>query len=142
MGPGIEGLLSDGSWQDRSELGHAYLAATSHRFGGADGDGVAEPGAFASQVAEADLLVHSGDDPGRDILEGSADVAFIGGFSAALAALGSKADLSALDTTDPNKPKRALGRRSCDPNRPRPGRQPTLHRGPDAARTARRFRIR
>ena len=49
---------------------------------------IAAPGAFADRIAEADLLVHTGDDPGRDILEGSADVAFIGGFSAALAALG------------------------------------------------------
>ncbi len=104
-GAGIESLLSDGGWQDRAELGHAYLAATSHSFGGADGEGIALPGAFAAQVADADLLVHSGDDPGRDILEGSADVAFIGGFSAALAALGGKADLVALDTTDPQKPR-------------------------------------
>jgi cobaltochelatase CobN len=104
-GAGIESLLSDGSWQDRAELGHAYLAATSHSFGGADGEGIALPGAFAAQVADADLLVHSGDDPARDILEGSADVAFIGGFSAALAALGGKADLVALDTTDPQKPR-------------------------------------
>ena len=63
------------------------------------------PGAFADRVAEADLLVHSGDDPGRDILEGSADVAFVGGFSAAVALLGGKADVIVLDTTDPKKPK-------------------------------------
>ena len=52
-------------------------------------------------VGGADLLVHTGDDPGRDILEGSADVAFIGGFAAAVAALGGKADLVALDTNGP-----------------------------------------
>jgi cobaltochelatase CobN len=49
--------------------------------------------------------MHSGDDPGRDILEGSADVAFIGGFSAAVALLGGNADVIVLDTTDPLKPK-------------------------------------
>ena len=63
------------------------------------------PGAFADRVAEADLLVHTGDDPGRDILEGSADVAFVGGFSAAVALLGGKADVIVLDTTDPKKPR-------------------------------------
>ncbi len=104
-GAGIESLLADGGWEKREELGRAYLAATSHAFGGADGAGQAVPGAFADQVAGADLLVHAGDDPGRDILEGSADVAFIGGFSAALAALGGKADLVALDTTDPQRPR-------------------------------------
>ena len=67
--------------------------------------GRAAPGAFAGRVAEADLLVHAGDDPGRDLLEGSADVAFVGGFAAALAALGGKADVIMLDTTDPARPR-------------------------------------
>lgn len=104
-GAGVEGVLANGGWSNRAELGHAYLEATSHAFGGADGEGRALPEAFARRVADADLLVHAGDDPGRDMLEGSADVAFIGGFSAALAALGGKADLVALDTTDPAKPR-------------------------------------
>ncbi|WP_163267148.1 cobaltochelatase subunit CobN [Chelativorans alearense] len=104
-GAGIEERLARGDWQDRSELGEAYLEAASHVFGGAEGEGRAAPGAFAERVGGADLLVHTGDDPGRDILEGSADVAFIGGFSAALAALGGKADLVVLDTTDPERPR-------------------------------------
>jgi cobaltochelatase CobN len=104
-GSGIEYLLASGKWEKREEIGHAYLQATSHAFGGADGEARAMPGAFADRVAEAELLIHTGDDPGRDILEGSADVAFIGGFSAALAALGRNADLIALDTTDPVRPR-------------------------------------
>ncbi|CAM5423093.1 cobaltochelatase CobN [Aquamicrobium terrae] len=104
-GAGVESLLAGGGWQSREEIGHAYLDAASHAYGGAEGEGTRAPGAFAGRVAEADLLVHSGDDPGRDILEGSADVAFIGGFSAALAALGKNADVIVLDTTDPHKPK-------------------------------------
>ncbi|AZO74782.1 MULTISPECIES: cobaltochelatase subunit CobN [unclassified Mesorhizobium] len=109
-GAGVEDLLSRGEWGVREEIGRAYLDATSHAYGGADGEAVSAPGAFEGRVAEADLLVHTGDDPGRDILEGSADVAFIGGFSAALAALGRNADLIVLDTTDPTKPKpRSVG---------------------------------
>jgi cobaltochelatase CobN len=104
-GAGLEDMLARGEWQDRAELGRAYLDATSHAYGGASGEGVSAPGAFAERIAEADLLVHSGDDPGRDILEGSADVAFIGGFSAALAALGNNADVIVLDTTDPARPR-------------------------------------
>ncbi|WFP60237.1 cobaltochelatase subunit CobN [Mesorhizobium sp. WSM4904] len=104
-GAGVEELLSRGEWGAREEIGRAYLEATSHAYGGADGEAVAAPGAFEGRIAEADLLVHTGDDPGRDILEGSADVAFIGGFSAALAALGRNADVIVLDTTDPKKPK-------------------------------------
>ena len=104
-GAGVESLLAGGDWQSREEIGRAYLDSASHAYGGAEGEGTQAPGAFAGRVAEADLLVHSGDDPGRDILEGSADVAFIGGFSAALAALGKNADVIVLDTTDPHKPK-------------------------------------
>ncbi len=104
-GAGVEDLLSSGDWGAREEIGRAYLDATSHAYGGAEGEGIASPGAFETRIAEADLLVHAGDDPGRDILEGSADVAFIGGFSAALAALGRNADVIVLDTTDPQKPK-------------------------------------
>ncbi|PTE09293.1 cobaltochelatase subunit CobN [Mesorhizobium helmanticense] len=109
-GAGAEDLLASGDWAAREEIGRAYLDATSHAYGGAEGEGISAPGAFAGRIAEADLLVHTGDDPGRDILEGSADVAFIGGFSAALAALGRNADVIVLDTTDPQRPKpRSIG---------------------------------
>lgn len=104
-GSGIEEKLADGSWGEREELGRIYLDATSHAFSGADGEASHVPGEFAERIGNADLLVHTGDDPGRDLLDGSADVAFIGGFSAAVAALGGKADVIALDTTDPAKPK-------------------------------------
>ncbi|MBT9370558.1 cobaltochelatase subunit CobN [Rhizobium sp. CSW-27] len=104
-GAGIEEKLSSGDWQARDELGRAYLSMTSHAFGGADGEGYEAGEAFAERIRAADLLVHTGDDPGRDLLDGSGDVAFMGGFAAALAALGGKADLIALDTTDPQKPR-------------------------------------
>ena len=79
--------------------------AASHVYGGAQGDGAAAPGAFARRVASADLLVHPGDDPGRDLLEGAEDVAFVGGFAAAAAALGRAPDLVMLDLTDPQRPR-------------------------------------
>ncbi len=104
-GSGVEDLLASGAWWDRAEIGQTYLDSASHAFGGAEGDGLATPGAFAARIKSADLLVHTGDDPTRDILEGSADVAFIGGFSSALAALGANADVIVLDTTDPARPK-------------------------------------
>lgn len=104
-GAGIEDQLADGDWKQREELGRAYLEATSYTFSGAEGTATKSTGAFAHRVADADLLVHTGDDPGRDLLDGSADVSFIGGFAAAVAALGGKADIISLDTTDPRKPK-------------------------------------
>jgi cobaltochelatase CobN len=49
--------------------------------------------------------VHSSDDPGRDLLEGGEDVAFVGGFAAAARMLGRSADLVMLDITDPQRPR-------------------------------------
>src|SRR6202030_1869379 len=89
----------------RAALGAAYLAAASHAYGAAADDGAPLPGAFADRVAAADLLVHASDDPGRDLLEGVADVGFVGGFAAAAAMLGRAPDLVLLDVTDPQRPR-------------------------------------
>jgi cobaltochelatase CobN len=102
-GAGVEGLL--GRESDRAEIGAAYLAAASHAYGGAEGTATAAPGAFAARVATADLLVHPGDDPGRDLLEGAEDAAFVGGFAAAASALGRAPDLVMLDAADPRRPR-------------------------------------
>jgi cobaltochelatase CobN len=102
-GAGVEELLGQDSAP--AQIGTAYLAATSHGYGGAEGEARRAPGAFAKQVAAADLLLHCNDDPSRDLLEGAEDVAHIGGFAAAAVALGSEADLIVLDTTDPNRPR-------------------------------------
>jgi cobaltochelatase CobN len=98
-------MLQTGDWDRREEVGQAYLDGASYGYGGAEGLGKPMPEGFAERVRSADLLVHSGDDPARDLLEGSADVAFIGGFAAAVAALGGKAEIIALDTTDPARPR-------------------------------------
>jgi len=90
---------------ERDALGAAYLASASHAYGGAEGEARAVPQAFEARVAAADLLVHGGDDPGRDLLEGDADLAFIGGFAAAAEKLGRFPDLVVLDTSDPAKPR-------------------------------------
>jgi cobaltochelatase CobN len=90
---------------DRGMIGAAYLDAASHAYGGENGEGEPLAGAFADRIASADLLVHTGDDPARDLLEGDADASFIGGFSAAAAVLGRAPDLVVLDTTDPHRPR-------------------------------------
>jgi cobaltochelatase CobN len=102
-GSGIEAML--GGDHERAAIGAAYLAAASHAYGGIDGEGAFAPDAFAERVADADLLVHASDDPGRDLLEGAEDAAFVGGFAAAAAALGRAPDLVMLDATDPQRPR-------------------------------------
>ncbi len=102
-GAGVEELL--GRDIDRQELGRSYLAAVSHAYGGSEGTATPTPGAFEARLATADLLVHFAEDPARDLLEGSEDVAFVGGFAAAASALGHAPDLIILDTTDPARPR-------------------------------------
>jgi cobaltochelatase CobN len=94
----------DGDWQARSELSEAYLAATSHAYGGPDGAAAPDAG-FANRVAEAQAFVHVSDTAGRDILEATSAADVIGGFVAAMQAEGGKAALYSLDTSDPDKPK-------------------------------------
>jgi cobaltochelatase CobN len=103
-GSGVEDLLGREP-ADGAGIAEAYLAAASHSYGGAEGTGVVASDAFARQVASADILIHPSDDPGRDLLEGAEDVAFVGGFAAAAKALGRAADLVMLDVTDPQRPR-------------------------------------
>ena len=106
-GSGVEDLL--GRDIEVESVGAAYLAATSHSYGGAAAEGNEAPGAFAQRIAGTDILVHPGDDPARDLLEGAEDVAFVGGFAAAAKMLGRSVDLVMLDLTDPQRPRaRAL----------------------------------
>ncbi|QJP17059.1 cobaltochelatase subunit CobN [Starkeya sp. ORNL1] len=100
-GAGVEQMLGTAT---REEMGDAYLGAASHAYGGVEGEGQASD-VFTERVATADLLVHAGDDPGRDLLEGDADLAFIGGFAAAAERLGRMPDLVVLDTADPLRPR-------------------------------------
>ncbi len=102
-GSGVEDLL--GRDTDSEAIGEAYLAAASHSYGGAGGDGSVAPGAFTQRIADADLLLHASDDPARDLLEGAEDAAFVGGFAAAAKLLGRAADLVMLDITDPQRPR-------------------------------------
>jgi cobaltochelatase CobN len=106
-GSGVEDLIARSA--DRDTIGNAYLDAASHSYSGADGEADIAPGEFRQRVADADALLHAGDDPARDLLEGAEDVAFVGGFAAAAKLLGRSADLIMLDSTDPQRPRaRAL----------------------------------
>ena len=102
-GAGVEELL--GRDVDIEAVGAAYLAAASHSYGGAAAEANVAPGMFAQRIANANVLVHPGDDPARDLLEGAEDAAFVGGFAAAAKMLGRAVDLIMLDVTDPQRPR-------------------------------------
>jgi cobaltochelatase CobN len=94
----------DGDWARRDELGAAYLAASSHAYGGPEGIGVADAG-FAERISASDAFIHVSDTAGRDILEASSAADVIGGLAAAAQSLGAKPALYSLDSSNPEAPK-------------------------------------
>jgi cobaltochelatase CobN len=103
-GASAAGLLLEGNWTTRDDIGAAYLAAASHAFGRDEGGGAAGNG-FRERVAAADALVHPQDDRERDILDGDGVADFAGGFAAAAAMLGRDPALYHLDTSQADAPR-------------------------------------
>ncbi len=97
FGLGLGRTLDDDPMASREDLGHAYLAAGSHAYGGADAQGVEAEGAFATRVAGADAFVHVQDMAESDLLDARASVDAEAGFAAAAHALGTNPALYHLD---------------------------------------------
>ena len=107
--PGLYGAATadralDGTWATRAELGDAFLTATSHAYGGAEGLAKPDPG-FAERLSAAQAFVHVSDTAGRDILEATSAADAIGGLAAAAERLGAKPALYSLDSSAPETPK-------------------------------------
>ena len=90
--PGLYGLgfvraINENPELSREELGARYLAAASHAYCGAQGEGLAT-GAFAGRIAEADAFIHVQDQDEQDILNADAILDHEGGFTAAAQLLG------------------------------------------------------
>jgi len=106
-GAGTAETALDGAWEGRSDLGRAYLEATSHAYGGVED--VVDAG-FAARVAGADAYVHAFDVAERDLLDGDAAADAMGGFFAAAASRGEKPTLYSLDVSDPDAPRARTAR--------------------------------
>ncbi|MFB0489663.1 cobaltochelatase CobN [Methylobacterium sp. OAE515] len=119
-GAGAAAAALDGGWDARSDLGRAYLAASSHAYGDREG-----PDAdFAARVAAADAYLHAFDVAERDLFDGDAAVDAMGGFAAAASLGGASPKLYSLDVSVPERPKartaredaaRLIGGRLADP---------------------------
>jgi cobaltochelatase CobN len=119
-GAGTAATALDGSWETRADLGHAYLAASSHAYGDREG-----PDAdFTARVAAADAYLHAFDAAERDLFDGDAAVDAMGGFAAAAALQDARPALYSLDVSVPERPKartaredaaRLIGGRLADP---------------------------
>ncbi|MCP8940860.1 cobaltochelatase subunit CobN [Alsobacter sp. SYSU M60028] len=97
-GAGLSGPLASGAWENRADLGEAYLAAGAHAYG-KDAEGVAAREQFDAVVAGADAYVHARDLEGQDALDADALAHHTGGFAAAAARLGASPALYHADTS-------------------------------------------
>ena len=99
-GVGLTREIDEDSSLTRHELGARYLAAASHAYRGAQGEGVASM-AFAERVATADALIHVQDQDEQDILDADAMIDHEGGFAAAAQMLGNDAPIYHVETARP-----------------------------------------
>lgn len=101
-GAGTTELIDSGMWQNRSDLGQAYISA-SHFAYGRGVDGVLAELDLRKRVAASDAFIHIQDLREVDVLSGADFADSEGGFAAAAEILGAKPVLYHIDTTNPEK---------------------------------------
>lgn len=105
-GAGTAGAALDSPWDERDDLGRAYLAASGYVYGDEQG---ADAG-FGARVAQADAYLHAFDVTERDLFDGDAAVDAMGGFAAAATLKGGTPALYSLDVSVPERPKARTAR--------------------------------
>jgi cobaltochelatase CobN len=94
-GAGLQGLIDSGHWQERGDLGEAFLAWSSWRYGGdpeRDGEGVdgdtiavrADRTGLERRLASVQVVLHNQDNREHDLLDSDDYYQFQGGLSAAV----------------------------------------------------------
>lgn len=103
-GTGIGALIDQGNWQQRSDLGEAWLTTGSYAYGQAGATLAAD--AFAHQVKQLDAVLHNQDNREHDILDSDAYYQFQGGMAAAVELLkGSAPTMYHADHANPEAPR-------------------------------------
>ncbi|MFC3134148.1 cobaltochelatase subunit CobN [Microbaculum marinum] len=103
-GAGVTTRIESGAWDERGELGAAYLSASAHAYGqGLAGE--RDEAGFADRVRSAGAFVHQQDHAEIDLLDTVDFAAHEGGFAAAAEALGAHPALYHADTSTPEAPK-------------------------------------
>ena len=103
-GVGVGRMLSDKASAERSELGNAYLTASSYAYR-AHEDGVLAAEAFRARVAVSNAFVHVQDMNEQDVLDSDAFSDHEGGFAAAASLLNSAPAIYHVDATRSDRQK-------------------------------------
>ncbi len=90
-GAGLQGLIDSGHWEERRDLGEAFLNWSSWRYDGDPGDGAsggaiaatADRGGLERRLAQVQVVLHNQDNREHDLLDSDDYYQFQGGLSAA-----------------------------------------------------------
>ena len=102
-GAGVEELIETKAWQDKADLGRAYIAASSHAYGeGIFGD--VEPERFTAALSRMDVTVKNEDTREYDMLSCTDFYNYYGGLIAAATTVRGEAPESFVgDSSDPSR---------------------------------------
>ena len=103
-GAGVTERVERGAWEQRSDLGLDYLAASATAYGKGL-DGMTDSDGFAARIKAADAFLHQQDHAEIDLLDSLDYAAYEGGFAAAADRLGNAPALYHTDISRPDAPK-------------------------------------
>lgn len=82
-GAGLQAMIDENGWQDRSDLASAYLSFGGYAYGGG-GEGRKEHNQFVRRLSTLDAIVHNQDNREHDLLDSDDYYQFEGGMSASV----------------------------------------------------------
>ena len=85
-GAGLQAMIDERIWNDRSDLGAAYLEWGGYAYG-AGRDGVKDRDGFEARLSQVEAIVHNQDNREHDLLDSDDYYQFEGGAAAAVASL-------------------------------------------------------
>ncbi|WP_176594524.1 cobaltochelatase subunit CobN [Sphingobium sp. EM0848] len=92
-GAGLQAMIDEKIWHDRSDLANVYLDWGSYAYGGGV-EGEAERSLFAQRLTQADALIQNQDNREHDLLDSDDYYQFEGGIAAAVEHLSGRKPLS------------------------------------------------
>ncbi|MGJ8581490.1 MAG: cobaltochelatase subunit CobN, partial [Psychromonas sp.] len=104
-GAGLQGLIDERCWEEKSDLAEAYLNWGGYAYGNSEKDGVQAKDAFLDRLSNIDVVVQNQDNREHDLLDSDDYYQFQGGMSNAAQVYSGKAPtIYHSDHSNPSKP--------------------------------------
>ena len=105
-GAGLQGLIDEHCWEQRSDLAEAYVNWGGYAYGNQAGDGVEAKQAFTQRLSQLEAVVQNQDNREHDLLDSDDYYQFQGGMANAVATYrGEEAIIYHSDHSNPETPK-------------------------------------